>query len=78
MKSNNVGHHFCPDDFYPIFRDFDKSKLLGVRLHPRLLLDHIVVRLTRRSATISVTPQPAGTLEIVRFIYCLRLVRTVS
>ena len=31
-KKLNVGHHFCWD-----FRIFDRSKLLGVSLHPRLL-----------------------------------------
>jgi len=43
FKYNSVGHHFCPDiqDFFRDFvRIFDKSKLLGVRLHLHLHLLH--------------------------------------
>ena len=46
-KSNNIGYNFCPifqgfcSDFHRFFSDFAwifyKSKLLEVRLHPRLL-----------------------------------------
>jgi len=40
LKSNNVGRDFCPDfqrfsqKFRAFVKIFDKSKLLGVRLHP--------------------------------------------